>query len=105
MAVRLLLVGHLDVGSRRGSFRLLLWDTRTVEVALMPLAQIAAWGPATHFRRKYAMKFAKASLLVLAVALVLTSGAFADVLYTQTFDGSGNAFSSQNDTGGGNGLF
>jgi hypothetical protein len=51
------------------------------------------------------MKFAKAALLVFAVALLLTSASFADVLYTQAFDGTGNAFSSQNDTTGGFGLY
>lgn len=50
------------------------------------------------------MKFARVSIL-LAVTLLLTSGAFAGVVYTQAFDGTGNAYSSQNDTTGGNGNF
>ncbi len=50
------------------------------------------------------MKLVRASLFVLAVALLLTSASFAD-LYHQDFDGTGNLYSSQNDTTGGNGLY
>jgi hypothetical protein len=47
------------------------------------------------------MKFARASFILLAVLLLLTSASFADqTLYSQGFDGTGNAYSSQNDTAG-----
>jgi len=42
--------------------------------------------------------------IIAAFALMLASPAAADVLYDQPFDGSGNAFASQNDTNG-NGNF
>ena len=46
------------------------------------------------------MKFARVSIFVLAVALLLSCTSFATVLYNQPFDGTGNAYSSQNDTNG-----
>jgi hypothetical protein len=53
------------------------------------------------------MNFGRGKVVLLATvfALVLTSSAFAGVVYTQPFDGTGNAYSSQNDTTGGNGNF
>lgn len=46
------------------------------------------------------------SILTAVAALTSLAGiASADVLYSNPFDGTGNAFSSQNDTTGGNGNF
>jgi hypothetical protein len=50
------------------------------------------------------MNFRKLAILATAV-FALSLAANADTLYTQTFDQTGNFYSSQNDTGGGNGLF
>jgi hypothetical protein len=44
-------------------------------------------------------------LAVAAMFALLVTCSWADVLYTQPFDGTGNAYSSQNDTTGGNGNF
>lgn len=43
--------------------------------------------------------------LALVSTFAMASAAYADTLYTQAWDGSGVAYSSQNDTGGGNGNF
>ncbi len=44
-------------------------------------------------------------VVAIVLSLVAGSGAMATQLYNQNFDGLGNFYSSQNDTGGGNGNF
>ncbi|MBS1718229.1 MAG: PEP-CTERM sorting domain-containing protein [Armatimonadetes bacterium] len=45
------------------------------------------------------------SIAILAASAVLTGSAFASTLYLNPWNGGDNAYSSQNDTGGGNGNF
>jgi hypothetical protein len=46
------------------------------------------------------MKFAKLTLILIAVLCLSSSPALAGIIYSQPFDFTGNAYSSQNDTNG-----
>ncbi|MGZ4788063.1 MAG: PEP-CTERM sorting domain-containing protein [Terriglobales bacterium] len=46
------------------------------------------------------MKFAKLSVILTAVLCLSSVSAFPGIIYSQPFDGIGNAYSSQNDTAG-----
>src|SRR5690348_9057061 len=65
-------------------------------------------GPSIMTRRSTMHRFNRALGLVAIIATVfalMTASAWADVLYTQAYDNSGNFYASQNDTTGGNGNF